>query len=72
VHGWDIARASGQPFECDDETLLEIEGTVAQFRSGNTGAIPGLFGPVVAVPDDAPLLHRILGVTGRDPGWAPN
>jgi uncharacterized protein (TIGR03086 family) len=71
VHGWDIATASGQPFEFDDETLREIEGTVSQFRGDNTGDIPGLFGPLVPVPEDAPLLHRILGVTGRDPGWAP-
>jgi hypothetical protein len=27
----------------------------------------GVFGPAVAVPDDAPLLDRLLGLTGRDP-----
>ena len=31
----------------------------------------GLFGPVVPVPEDAPLLHRVLGGAGRDPGWSP-
>lgn len=72
VHGWDIARATGQPFECDDDDLQHIEGTVKQFRDGNTGEIPGLFGPVVPVPDDAPLLDRVLGLTGRDPGWSPS
>jgi uncharacterized protein (TIGR03086 family) len=71
VHGWDIARATGQPFDCDDGELREIEGTVSSFRSGNTGEIPGLFGPVVPVPDDAPLLDRIVGLTGRDPSWSP-
>lgn len=71
VHGWDIARASGQPFDCDEESLREIEATVSQFRSGNEGEIPGLFGPLVPVPDDAPLLDRVLGLTGRDPGWSP-
>ncbi|MGH3910617.1 MAG: hypothetical protein ACRDRM_07270 [Pseudonocardiaceae bacterium] len=26
-------------------------------------------GAPVPVPDDAPLLDRLLGVTGRDPAW---
>jgi uncharacterized protein (TIGR03086 family) len=28
----------------------------------------GVFGPAVAVPDDAPLQDRLLGLTGRQPG----
>lgn len=31
----------------------------------------GVFPAAVPVPDDAPLLHRLLGVTGRDPAWRP-
>jgi hypothetical protein len=26
---------------------------------------------VEAVPDDAPLFDRILGIAGRDPDWQP-
>jgi uncharacterized protein (TIGR03086 family) len=71
VHGWDVAKTIGEPFECDDEALTEVAGAVKGFRDGNEGEIPGLFGPVVPVPDDAPLLHQVLGLTGRDPGWLP-
>jgi uncharacterized protein (TIGR03086 family) len=71
VHGWDIARTTGQVFEPDEDELRHIETTVRQFRGDETGEMPGLFGPLVPVPDDAPLLHRILGLTGRDPGWTP-
>lgn len=29
----------------------------------------GWYGPVVAVPADAPLQDRVLGLLGRDPHW---
>ncbi len=33
------------------------------------GGREGLFGPVVDVPADAPLLDRVIGLSGRDPSW---
>lgn len=71
VHGWDIAVASGQSFRCEPH-LLEaayefVQAAVAQNPRGSRG----LFGPPVPVPGDAPLLDRMLGLTGRDPGLAP-
>ena len=71
VHGWDIAQATGQRFDCEAVTLGEVEATVQQVRGGNDGDIPGLFGPVVAVADDADALERVLSLTGRDAGWSP-
>jgi len=71
VHGWDIARATGQPFAPREDDLLEVEGMVNELRDGNDGAIPGLFGPTVAVPASASPLERVLGLTGRDPSWTP-
>jgi uncharacterized protein (TIGR03086 family) len=71
VHGWDIARSTGQPFEADDAYLLEVEAAVGQLRGGNDGAIPGLFGPAVALPAGASPLERVLALTGRDPSWTP-
>jgi hypothetical protein len=35
----------------------------------NPDGSPGLFGAPVAVPDSAPLLDRLIGLTGRDPAW---
>jgi hypothetical protein len=32
----------------------------------------GLFGPPVSVPDSAPLLDQLIGLTGRDPAWRPD
>jgi hypothetical protein len=30
-----------------------------------------MYGPEVPVPDDAEAFDRLLGQTGRDPGWKP-
>lgn len=68
LHGWDLAKATGQPAAYDGPELEAVYGMVQQFRSGG---VEGLFGPPVAVPGDAPLLDRILGLAGRDPGWVP-
>ena len=70
VHAWDVARASGQPYDPDPGALEVVHGFVLQF-SGQDGASGGLFGPEVPVPADAPLLDRVIGMAGRDPAWAP-
>ncbi|MGH4027406.1 TIGR03086 family metal-binding protein [Actinomycetota bacterium Odt1-20B] len=69
LHGWDLARATGQeyaPAPADVETCHGLIGTFAELPPGE-----GPFGPPVAVPDDAPLLDRVLGLSGRDPRWTP-
>ena len=69
VHGWDVAVASGQPYSCDEAL---VEGALRFVRPAvleNPNGSPGLFGPPVPVPDDAPMLDRLLGFTGRDPSW---
>lgn len=63
VHGWDIARASGQQ-------LAARPGDV-QAAHGFLAAAGGPFGPVVAVPGERPLLDRAIGLAGRDPDWTP-
>jgi len=70
LHGWDVARASGQPYEPDAESLEAVHGFVSQFSGpGQEEAREGLFGPVVDVAADAPLLDRVVGLAGRDPAW---
>ena len=68
IHGWDLAKATGQPAGYDGPGLEAVHGMVTHFRSSG---IDGIFGPPVDVAEGAPLFDRILGVTGRDPGWEP-
>ena len=70
VHGWDLAVATGQPYDPDPDLLEVVHEFVRGFSGpGQEEAREGLFGPEVPVPEDAPLLDRVIGLTGRDPGW---
>jgi uncharacterized protein (TIGR03086 family) len=67
VHGWDLAASTGQPYELDSATAEAVHSLVAQQASAE--GTPGFFGPSITVPVDAPLLDRVIGLTGRDPKW---
>ena len=70
VHGWDVARASGQPYDCEPVLLRAVHRFIAHARRSEASP-EGLFGPVVSVPDDARLLDHVIGLAGRDPAWSP-
>ncbi len=65
LHGWDLAKALGQPADYDGPGLDAVHEMVLQFQG------MGIFGPAVPVPEDAPLFDQILGLAGRDPAWRP-
>jgi uncharacterized protein (TIGR03086 family) len=72
THGWDLARATGQPFQVDDATVdacVEFLGPISQ--PGMEAARQPAFGPVVAVEEDVPPADRLIALTGRDPAWTP-
>lgn len=68
VHGWDVARATGQPFDCDPQAL-DASMEFVSAMSTPEASRDGLFGPVVGVTADAPKLDRLIGLSGRDPYW---
>jgi len=61
----DIARVIGVEPELSDELVQglwdEISPHADEWRTY------GVFPPAVPMPDDAPLLSRLLAITGRDP-----
>ncbi|GAB1640069.1 TIGR03086 family metal-binding protein [Krasilnikovia sp. MM14-A1259] len=72
MHGWDLAKATSQPFEPDATSAAAVlRFTEASARPKNAAQREGLFGPVVAVPEDASDFERALGFAGRDPHWQP-
>ncbi|RPF32574.1 TIGR03086 family metal-binding protein [Streptomyces sp. TLI_185] len=69
IHGWDLARATGQDYTPDPAALqASHDFLLAAANDPSRGG--GIFGPVVPVPPRAPLLDRAVGLSGRDPGWA--
>lgn len=72
LHGWDLARATDQPFTCDPaSTAAVLASTRLSAEPEHAASREGLFGPVVDVPDDASDFDKALGFAGRDPGWTP-
>ncbi|MER6096079.1 TIGR03086 family metal-binding protein [Streptomyces sp. NPDC001728] len=70
VHGWDLARATGQEYAPDLTALRASHAFLkAAAEEGDRGG--GIFGPVVLVPAAAPLLDRTVGLSGRNPSWTP-
>lgn len=66
IHGWDLAVATGQTLRVDPADLAILREFL---RDTDPAGTPGLFGPIVEIPSDAPPFDHLLGLTGRDPGW---
>ena len=72
VHGWDVARASAQAYACEPEILEAALKFLQMFASPDAPAGPEVaFGPARILLEEAPLLDRVVGLAGRDPGWSP-
>ena len=70
VHGWDLARATGQDFDATPAELDAVEGFLSQFSGPDQADIRGTaYATPVRLADDAPRLDRVIGLSGRDPGW---
>lgn len=67
VHGWDLARATAVSPRWDDEVVERTYAEIAKIAE--QGREMGVYGAEVPVPDSAPALDRLLGVTGREPTW---
>jgi uncharacterized protein (TIGR03086 family) len=71
VHGWDVARATGQPFSAEPELLGAARTFLGFFASPDAPAGPGVaFGPSRPVPGDSAPLDQVVALAGRDPAWA--
>ena len=70
LHGWDLAAATGQDYAVSDRAaeaaLRAVEANAETYRQ-----YKGFADPVPAAAD-APILDRVLALSGRDPAWTPS
>jgi uncharacterized protein (TIGR03086 family) len=67
IHAWDLGKAVGSDRPLPGElvstvySILQPLGDLSQLGGG-------MFAPPVTVPDDAPIVDKLVALTGRDPG----
>lgn len=66
LHSWDLARATGQDEAMPPDEVERIWDELSKIPE-HILRRPGVLGPRVDVPDDAPLQDKLLGFLGRDP-----
>lgn len=68
VHGWDMAVATGQSYEIDEDIAEAVYAMTSGMMEPH-GSWPrgDTFGPPVEVPDDASATDRAVAYLGRDP-----
>ena len=69
MHSWDLARATGQDVDLDEDFAATLLGGMREMEDVLRGS--GQYGPPVPVPADAPVVDRLMGFIGRDPTWTP-
>ena len=65
MHGWDLSKATGLPFELPETTVQDCYDHVVVFL--DQPPVPELWGTPVDVPAEVPLMDRLVAATGRRP-----
>lgn len=65
VHAWDLGKAIGYDEPLPDGIAETAYDMVKEM--GDLSSFGDMFKPAVSVPDDAPIVDKLLALTGRDP-----
>jgi uncharacterized protein (TIGR03086 family) len=66
IHAWDLATATGQTYQADDD-LAHLSLQVA--TGGQESGAQDFYGPPITANNDAPIFHKALAMSGRSPDW---
>jgi uncharacterized protein (TIGR03086 family) len=71
VHGWDVTRSLGLPYELDDDLAEDALRIALAVPGGDHRLRPGAaFRPELPAPTAPSPLDRILTALGRSPNWS--
>lgn len=70
MHSWDLARASGQTVELDEDFAAALLTGLRAMEDVLRGS--GQYGPAVPVAPESPVVEQLMGFIGRDPAWTPS
>lgn len=70
LHGWDLARATGQQLVIAGDWAAELRRSIEE--TGELGRSMGAYGPEVELTGDVTEFERALAASGRAPGWRPS
>ena len=71
VHGWDLAVATGQPWQPEKAGVAASLAFVPGVLSAEMVGEGKSFAPAVPSPDQASPMEQLVALSGRDPGWQP-
>ena len=69
MHGWDLAKGTGQALQVSDDVGEAIFGIAQQICNDDSRGEGSRFGPEINVSADASAFEKALGLSGRDPNW---
>jgi uncharacterized protein (TIGR03086 family) len=73
VHGWDVARTIGAPFELPADVISAVLPMTLAIPDGDFREAEGSpFARAITSTDEASDLDRVLLHLGRSPEWAPS
>ncbi|MBT8200452.1 MAG: TIGR03086 family protein [Acidimicrobiia bacterium] len=65
IHAWDLASATGQQYQADDD----LTHVALQVVTGGQATENDRYGPPQPIDEDAPIFHKTLAMSGRAPDW---
>ena len=70
IHGWDLAKSTGQELQVSDDVGEAIFGIAQQLCNDEQRGEGKPFGAEINVADGASAFEKALGLSGRDPNWS--
>ena len=67
IHGWDLAKATGQDTTLDADLVEFAYGMLTSGGFADMGRQAGFIGPEITVPDDASPQDKLIACMGRQP-----